>query len=163
MLTEIIFSYLVKGREGREGGRGVKLTSLVRLRPHNLAQTRPRAQSAWVSRHLHIPLSQSQLSEQKMEETSPILPDRGGNLDEELEEEMKEEMEEEMEEVEESRYGWMVVAASFLCNVVIDGESPLSHPVNDINKIRSGLFFRSDAGASDERVSRGSRLSLLCW
>ena len=32
------------------------------------------------------------------------------------------EEEEEEEEVEETRYGWMVVAASFLCNVVIDGK-----------------------------------------
>ena len=55
-----------------------------------------------------------------MEETTPIVGGDGGGRpgDHEVEEEVEE------EEVEESRYGWMVVAASFLCNVVIDGESP---------------------------------------
>ena len=53
-----------------------------------------------------------------MEETTPIVGGDGGGGPANHEEE------EEEEEVEESRYGWMVVAASFLCNVVIDGESP---------------------------------------
>ena len=60
-----------------------------------------------------------------MEETTPIVG-HGPPPDQEYQN-VEEEEEEEVELVEETSYGWMVVAASFLCNVVIDGESSSSH------------------------------------
>lgn len=56
------------------------------------------------------------------EETSPILPaqnDQGENGGDRVSDVAHQEQEEEQEE--ESWYGWLVVAASFLCNMVIDG------------------------------------------
>ena len=100
---------LSRGSQTRQAG-GVKLTSLV----PQLAHISP-AQSPEISASL------SQLSEQKMEETTPIVGfgDGGGDPGDH---EVEEEEEEEEEVMEESRYGWLVVAASFLCNVVIDGK-----------------------------------------
>ena len=60
------------------------------------------------------------LSEHKMEETTPIVGGDGGGGPADQVDDVEEEEEE--VEVEETRYGWMVVAASFLCNVVIDGK-----------------------------------------
>ena len=71
----------------------------------------------------------SHLSEQEMvaldsEENTPIISSEGDDLD-------HQEEDPEETQVEETKYGWMVVAASFLCNLVIDGNVIICFPEDD--------------------------------
>ena len=58
------------------------------------------------------------------EENTPIISSEGDDLD-------HQEEDPEETQVEETKYGWMVVAASFLCNLVIDGNVIIYFPEDD--------------------------------
>ena len=76
--------------------------------------------------HQHQTTPTEFLSEREMvaldsQQNTPILPSADEDPEQPVED-VEDDPEEEVE-VEETRYGWMVVAASFLCNLVIDGKT----------------------------------------
>ena len=69
------------------------------------------------------------------EENTPIISSEGDDLD-------HQEEDPEETQVEETKYGWMVVAASFLCNLVIDGNVIICFVKMIIQYLENGSGYR---------------------